>query len=141
MSKQYEGQFPRTLHVLDGRQRNWPAELNVLQGHDDAVTSVAFSPDGKHIASGSYDKTIRVWDAETGHVSGPLTGHDDWVTSVAFSPDGKHIASGLEDNTIRVCNSKAVQSDSENLASCVAFSSHGNISSNSENDPLHLAGS
>ena len=66
VSKQYKTQFPRTLHVLDGRQRYWPAELNILQGHDDQVTSVAFSPDGKCIATGSRDKTIRVWDAETG---------------------------------------------------------------------------
>jgi WD40 repeat protein len=67
------------------------------------VISVAYSPDGKHIASGSFDNTVRVWDAQTGAPVGhPFTGHSNPVRSVAYSPDGKHIASGSEDNTVRV---------------------------------------
>ena len=66
-----------------------------LEGHTDWVTSVAFSPDGKDIVSGSWDKTIRMWDAQTGNlVSDPFEGHTDEVTSVAFSPDRKYIVSG-----------------------------------------------
>ncbi|KAG6326569.1 hypothetical protein ID866_12520, partial [Astraeus odoratus] len=62
---------------------------------------VAFSPDGKRIASGSLDNTICLWDAETGSQLGsPLQGHTGGVNSVAFSPDGKRIVSGSDDNTI-----------------------------------------
>ncbi|PVH68254.1 hypothetical protein DL98DRAFT_441609, partial [Cadophora sp. DSE1049] len=54
------------------------------------VTSLAFSPDGKQIVSGSYDRTVRRWDAATGQLLLPaLEGHTSGVTSVAFSPDGK----------------------------------------------------
>ncbi|KAL0957194.1 hypothetical protein HGRIS_003286 [Hohenbuehelia grisea] len=74
-----------------------------LTGHQDQVTSVAFSPDGTRIVSGSHDETIRVWDAATGQPIGdPLTGHQNPVTSVAFSPDGTRIVLGSGDKTIRV---------------------------------------
>ena len=83
-----------------------------LKGHSYRVVSVAFSPDGNRIASGSYDGTIKVWDAGDGHELLTLKGHDGWVQSVkghevwvlcvAFSPDGKRIASGSDDRTIKV---------------------------------------
>ena len=64
---------------------------------------MAFSPDGTRIASGSADKTVRLWDAATGQPVGqPLTGHTDAVSSVAFSPDGTRIASGSDDKTVRL---------------------------------------
>ena len=72
-------------------------------GHSKWVSSVAFSPDGKHIVSGSYDQTIHVWNAKTGEaVAGPFKGHSDWIMSVAFSPDGQHIVSGSYDQIIYV---------------------------------------
>jgi len=71
------------------------------------VTSVTFSPDSKRIASGSQDKTIRVWDAATGKiVSGPFQGHTESVTSVAFSQDNKRIVSGSRDGTILIWDVK-----------------------------------
>jgi hypothetical protein len=67
------------------------------------VLSVAFSPDGKRIVSGSNDLTLRLWDGETGKPLGePLRGHRSPVLSVAFSPDGKRIVSGSADNTLRL---------------------------------------
>ncbi|KAL0947881.1 hypothetical protein HGRIS_010516 [Hohenbuehelia grisea] len=74
-----------------------------LHGHLEEVTSVAFSPNGTRIASGSADKTIRVWDASTGDLTmQPFEGHSAGVRAVAFSPDGTRIASGSADKTIRV---------------------------------------
>jgi len=78
---------------------------NTLQAHTISVNSVAFSPDGRHIVSGSWDHTIRVWDVQTGgQVGNTLQGHTASVWSVAFSPDGRHIVSGSKDVTIQVWN-------------------------------------
>ena len=65
-----------------------------LQGQSAAMWSVAFSPDGAHLASGSADHTIRLWDLETGQLLDTLEGHTAAVLSVAFSPDGTRLASG-----------------------------------------------
>ena len=77
-------------------------EQATLKGHTDAVYSVAFSPDGKTLASGSGDKTIKLWDVATGKEQATLKGHTELVSSVAFSPDGKTLASGSEDQTIKL---------------------------------------
>ena len=65
--------------------------------------SVAFSPDGHRLASGSADNTVRMWNADTGQPIGdPLTGHTNTVYSVAFSPDGHRLASASGDKTVRL---------------------------------------
>ena len=89
--------------VVGGVEESWPRELQQLQGHDGYVQSVAFSPDGSKIVSGSSDKTIRVWNASSGaEMLPPLQGHNGEIHSVAFSPDGSKIISGSDDSTIRV---------------------------------------
>ncbi len=74
----------------------------MLEGHTGWVCSVAFSPDGQKLASGSSDNTMQVWDAASGKCLHLLVGHTSWVYSVAFSPDGQQLASGIADNTARI---------------------------------------
>jgi WD40 repeat protein len=64
--------------------------------------SVAFSPDGQHIVSGSSDKLVKVWSVSSGKEVASLAGHAHCVRSVAFSPDGQHIVSGSSDNLVKV---------------------------------------
>jgi WD40 repeat protein len=73
-----------------------------LEGHSRDVWSVAFSPDGKWLASGSIDSTIRLWDVKTGALQSTLPGHVGGVLAVAFSPDGGILASGGKDHAVRL---------------------------------------
>jgi len=70
--------------------------------HSDRVICVSSSADGRMIASGSQDDTVKVWDAMTGSCVQTLLGHSNWVRSVVFSPDSSLLASGSSDETIRV---------------------------------------
>src|SRR5262249_46017449 len=74
-------------------QRLCQLELRVLQGHTDTVGWVAFSLDGKYLASGSSDRTVKLWDAATGKEIRTFRGHTHVVNTVVFSPDGKQLAS------------------------------------------------
>jgi WD40 repeat protein/transcriptional regulator with XRE-family HTH domain len=90
--------------TTNGEVRIWKTDgtpLSTCLGHTDWVRSVALSPDGKKVASGSHDQTIRLWDTQTGQCLRVLQDHTNRVRSVAFSPDGKQIVSGSEDQTIR----------------------------------------
>jgi len=77
-------------------------ERNRLEGHSSEVTSVVFSPDGKTLASGSDDKTVKLWDVTTGTEIRTLKGYNSSVNSVVFSPNGKTLASGSDDNSVKL---------------------------------------
>jgi WD40 repeat protein len=74
----------------------------LLSGHDGAVQTVTFSPDGKRVVTGSSDGTARIWDAATGQPLAVLIGHDGSVRAAAFSPDGRRIVTASEDKTARI---------------------------------------
>ena len=76
--------------------------LATLEGHTGQVTSVAFSPDGNTVLTGSIDRTARLWETASGKLLATLEGHTGQVTSVAFSPDGKTVLTGSIDRTARL---------------------------------------
>ena len=76
--------------------------LTTLQEHTDSVTTIAYSRDGRILASGSKDKTVKLWDVSTGENIATLQGHEKRIFSIALSPDGTKLASGSEDTSIRL---------------------------------------
>ena len=98
-------------------------------GHSDSVFAVSYSPDGKYVASGSHDNTVKIWEVETARCLKTLRGHTDGVQSIAYSPDGKYISSGASDGKVKcweVESGRCIQTD-ENATgiSCITYSPDG----------------
>jgi WD40 repeat protein/tRNA A-37 threonylcarbamoyl transferase component Bud32 len=110
--------------------RKYHGERSRLRGHAGAVTALAFSPDGKLLASGSADQTIKLWDTGTGKEILTLGGHEKQVTSLAFSPDSKRLVSGSMDRTVKIWDT-ATGREQQSLeghaeaVTAVAYSSDG----------------
>jgi WD40 repeat protein/serine/threonine protein kinase len=105
------GQADHILGQCRAQLRHWEwyylkrlcrTSLLTLRGHTGPLRSVAYSPDGKRLATASNDRTVRIWNAQTGKVLLTLSGHHDNVTQVAFSPDGRVLASASDDRTVRL---------------------------------------
>jgi WD40 repeat protein len=93
---------------LFGEVRQWSVTegklVRVFEGHGDAVYSAALSPNGRILATGSYDQKIKLWDVASGKELNALSGHNGAVFGLAFRPDGKILASASADHTVKLWN-------------------------------------
>jgi serine/threonine protein kinase len=79
--------------------------IRTLTGHTSGVNAVVYSPDGSHLATGSWDTTVRIWRADNGEPVRTLTGHTDGILALAYSPNGSLLATAGSDKTVRVWSS------------------------------------
>jgi len=118
----------------------WVNEQNRLEGHSSFVNSVSFSRDGNTLATGSYDKTVRLWNRDGQPLLSPLKGHIDAVMGVSASPDGTKIASVSRDRTLKLWDTKTgqllqdINPAHENAILYVAFNSAGTMLATSSED-------
>ena len=118
--------------------------ITQFSGHNSCASAVAFSPDGTQLLSGSFDHTLRLWDAASGECLQAFKGHESLVASVAFSPDGSQLLSGSFDSTLRLWDAASgeclqVIIGHSNAVESIAFSPDGSqLLSGSYDDTLRL---
>ncbi|MBC1191449.1 protein kinase [Microcystis aeruginosa BLCCF108] len=136
--------FPVTPQLLISDLSSLRFLDKTLTGHSNVVWSVAYSPDGRYLASGSDDDTLTIWEVATGKQLRTLTGHSNMVWSVAYSPDGRYLASGSDDDTLtiwEVATGKQLRTltGHSNMVWSVAYSPDGRyLASGSDDDTLTI---
>ncbi|KAF5851702.1 hypothetical protein GGP41_000443 [Bipolaris sorokiniana] len=118
----FQHEEPETIRIRPALSDEWSACLQTLEGHSHWVSSVAFSHDSTRLASASWDKIVKMWDASSGACLHTLEGHSSLVSSVAFSHDSTRLASASGDRTVKMWDassgaSVAFSHDSTRLAS------------------------
>ncbi len=108
------GGSDHTVLLWDVQQKGLHQLMHRLVGHEDGVYHLSFSPEGRHFASASAERTIRLWDTTTGRPLKVLTGHIDVVRTVQFSPDGRLVASGGGDGIVRLWEIGAIGQNQNN---------------------------
>ncbi|CAI7602264.1 unnamed protein product [Penicillium viridicatum] len=129
---QFKQEIPTWIYQLPQVEERWGADLQTLEGHSGSVYSVAFSPNGQLLASGSGDTTVRLWDTVTGAITQKLKGHSFSVRSVAFSPNGRLLACISDGNTVRLWDPTTgaltqTLNGSGHTICCLAFSPNGQL--------------
>ena len=117
--------------------------IRSLAGHTDIVWSIAYSADGKQIASGSADQTVRTWEASSGEQILELKGHTYAIGGLAFSPDGKWLASASDDGTLKIWDASSGElivdlTGFPDIVDSVDFSPDGTLLAAPSGDGLHI---
>ncbi|MFF8481104.1 Hsp70 family protein [Streptomyces antibioticus] len=128
---------------ISASRAKWLSCVATLEDHTRKVTGVAFSPDGRLIATTSIDRTAKIWHGHTGALLHTLHGHDDWVNAVAFSPDGRTLATVSDEDRVRLWdaaegNRLMALSGHDDQVNTVAFSAFGMLATGGDDERVIL---